>query len=238
MINDGVWIIDDLYAAYCDGADNLQDIWGVVHRFAGIELSRWVRRLHISMPIKDFEEILLDIDCVIMAEVERGGIVLNFGGFIYWTASAILRKRRIEFERASREIQMGDNLRLYNCSWPGCYVLVKEPRSYCGKHKISAAREQMRKADAKAMQIPYEGALRPNADLYNTHRWRKLRAEVIREHPSCERCGATTRLTVHHIEPPRGDEELFFDKSNLVVLCFEHHNLVTQLETRHRIGDK
>lgn len=59
--------------------------------------------------------------------------------------------------------------------------------------------------------------------------WRKLRAELLAEHPFCAWCGATKNLSVDHIVPrAQGGAD---DRSNLRVLCF-------RCNTRRRRGSQ
>ena len=64
--------------------------------------------------------------------------------------------------------------------------------------------------------------------LYSTQRWRKGRLAHLRAHPLCVYCAAMDRVTaatvVDHIEPHRGDLELFFDPSNWQSLCAPCHD--------------
>jgi 5-methylcytosine-specific restriction protein A len=83
-------------------------------------------------------------------------------------------------------------------------------------------------------RAPFQGAERSNEALYNTTRWRKLRRETLREQPLCRRCGAEHPLEVHHVRPPRGDEDLFFDPDNLTTLCSRCHRAETNREIRDR----
>lgn len=61
-------------------------------------------------------------------------------------------------------------------------------------------------------------------NFYNKHRpnnWSILRAELLKQYPACQECGARGdmyALEVHHIKPicEGGDE---FDPKNLIVLC-------------------
>ena len=70
------------------------------------------------------------------------------------------------------------------------------------------------------------------AHLYETVRWRKLRASHLHAHPCCVIClalGFDTHATVvDHKRPHRGDTRLFFDPSNLQSLCKLHHDSVKQ----------
>lgn len=69
-------------------------------------------------------------------------------------------------------------------------------------------------------------------DLYNTPRWRKMRASHLHLHPCCEMClsqGFDVRGTiVDHIRPHRGDPRLFFNPDNLQSLCKPHHDSTKQ----------
>lgn len=111
------------------------------------------------------------------------------------------------------------------CKYPGCYAYANDD-GYCDKHQAYHV------ADAPKPKTPWDGAARPNDALYNTHRWRVLRANVVRKYGQCAVCGSTDNLTVHHITPPRGDGELFFDDGNLIVLCKACHDRQTAQEHR------
>jgi 5-methylcytosine-specific restriction endonuclease McrA len=64
--------------------------------------------------------------------------------------------------------------------------------------------------------------------LYNTKQWWRLRHRQLTEHPLCALCaklGKVTAATVaDHIKPHRGDEQLFFDETNLQSLCKPCHD--------------
>jgi predicted HNH restriction endonuclease len=61
---------------------------------------------------------------------------------------------------------------------------------------------------------------------------------MVRENPRCEICGVGKAdgaiLEAHHREPPRGDEERFFDENNLAVLCQPCHRVITAREIQDR----
>jgi 5-methylcytosine-specific restriction endonuclease McrA len=120
------------------------------------------------------------------------------------------------------------------CKYPSCCLLALANRKCCSKHQDYETALDNKKYE-KAIATPYEHYSSVNQALYNTQRWRLLRAEVIKEHPYCVICGTEENLTVDHIAKPNGDEELFFNKDNLQVLCKYHHDVKTQqegLETR------
>lgn len=66
------------------------------------------------------------------------------------------------------------------------------------------------------------------------YRWQKARERYLMNHPLCvycERNGAVTVATVlDHIRPHRGDQGLFWDKSNWQGLCASCHSSVKQAE--------
>ena len=114
------------------------------------------------------------------------------------------------------------------CREPGCSALIRESETYCQKHRREARK-------------PFENAIRYNTEFYKTARWRNLRRRVLDETPHCVRCGASrdeARLEVHHVRPPRGNEELFFDESNLVPVCRRCHGAITGRETAARGRDR
>jgi 5-methylcytosine-specific restriction protein A len=111
------------------------------------------------------------------------------------------------------------------CADPGCNVLIEPNERYCKEH-------------LKENRKPFENATRFNEQLYATSHWRKLRAEHLKKQPYCCKCGISkdeVPLQVHHIIPPGGNEELFFDENNLASLCPVCHRIITQKETRQRI---
>ena len=119
----------------------------------------------------------------------------------------------------------------YNCTFPGCFVTVKEPRSYCERHEAYGEQQKAKRvADAQAGR--WAGAERPNDALYQTAKWRALSKQVRAEFGECAVCGATEQLTVHHVIPPKGNAELFYEKQNLTVLCKQCHDRITIMENK------
>ncbi|SFM16718.1 HNH endonuclease [Shimia aestuarii] len=77
---------------------------------------------------------------------------------------------------------------------------------------------------------------RAGFSLYGSDKWKRLSAQLRRDHPYCRQCGKTsmqTTLQVDHIVPLRdgGDP---FDRSNLQVLCIPCHNTKTRAERNAR----
>ncbi len=119
------------------------------------------------------------------------------------------------------------------CAWPGCGLLAIDGQRYCDEHLADGLRhDQSRKArkDTRSHWAP-----RANDELYHTQQWQTLRQHVLAEQGACLMCGGTDRLQVHHIEPPRGDPVLFFDRGNLCVLCKNCHDRVTNREIWSRL---
>jgi len=64
--------------------------------------------------------------------------------------------------------------------------------------------------------------------------WPRVRAEHLRAHPTCEACGTTKGVQVHHVRPFHLAPALELDPTNLLTLCEgvvrgRHH-----LEVGHR----
>jgi len=110
------------------------------------------------------------------------------------------------------------------CAEPCCNAVIPESERRCAEHQ-------------KPEPIPFSTAERSNEGLYNTSRWRKLRSKVLKNHPHCVNCGergSEVILEVHHIVPPRGDEELFFDEGNVIPVCPACHKRLTAMEINSR----
>lgn len=57
-------------------------------------------------------------------------------------------------------------------------------------------------------------------------KWRKVRAEHIKQHPTCAACGRKDNLEVHHIVPYHIDPDKELDPSNLITLCGKYCHFV------------
>ena len=113
------------------------------------------------------------------------------------------------------------------CRMPGCPVLTTDPSGWCAEHKRAKQQDQ----DAR------RGTARERG--YGT-RWEKARLGWLRKHPLCVQCLAEGRVTpatvVDHIIPHRGDQALFWDRTNWQALCKAHHDAKTARETFHGEG--
>jgi 5-methylcytosine-specific restriction enzyme A len=67
-----------------------------------------------------------------------------------------------------------------------------------------------------------------------TWRWEKARAAFLARRPLCAHCEREHRFTpatvVDHVEPHRGNDELFWDQTNWQPLCKPHHDAKTARE--------
>ncbi|MDW7670566.1 MAG: HNH endonuclease signature motif containing protein [Bacillota bacterium] len=101
------------------------------------------------------------------------------------------------------------------CRHPGCPRLTHE--TYCEVH-------------AKRCDNHRPSASRRGYD----NRWRKARARYLREHTFCRSCEENGRLVkatvVDHIQPHRGNTDLFWDETNWQPLCKPCHDRKTVLE--------
>ncbi|MDR0571450.1 MAG: HNH endonuclease [Rickettsiales bacterium] len=110
------------------------------------------------------------------------------------------------------------------CNYPGCNILINQNERYCTKHK-------------REPEKPFSSAIRFNEALYKTTRWKQLRKKILSEQLNCFKCGISgkeAKLEVHHIIPPRGNENLFFDENNLIAVCSTCHKIITNIEIRER----
>lgn len=102
------------------------------------------------------------------------------------------------------------------CRHPGCARLISSGK-YCEEH-LPLHPEYIRSAATRG---------------YNS-RWSKARKAYLSEHPLCAEClrrGKYTEATVvDHIKPHRGNQELFWDKSNWQSLCKPCHDRKTGRE--------
>lgn len=67
--------------------------------------------------------------------------------------------------------------------------------------------------------------------LYRSKRWQTERATFLREHPLCVECEEHGVIRpaniVDHIDPHRGDELVFWDRSRWQALCASCHSRKT-----------
>jgi len=93
------------------------------------------------------------------------------------------------------------------CCHPGCNHIALQGKSKCEEHFV----ERKIKKDTK----------KTRDKNYGTSRWKKLRAEKLRQSPLCSDCKKPAN-TVHHIIPVKEGGE-FWDINNLDTLCRACH---------------
>lgn len=108
------------------------------------------------------------------------------------------------------------------CKHPGCPELIPYGQMYCDRHKDLHSKDR-------------EGATKRG---YN-RTWQAESKKFLLSHPLCEMCLSEKKLTeatvVDHIIPHRGDEKLFWDRSNWQALCKHHHDVKTMTEDRYQV---
>ena len=114
----------------------------------------------------------------------------------------------------AREVLGMPNRPKVPCRHQGCPELVSYGAKFCEKHKALHP-EEVRSAASRG---------------YN-RAWQKASKQYLAAHPLCVKCleeGQFRKATVvDHIVPHRGDEKLFWDRSNWQPLCKKHHDRKT-----------
>lgn len=108
------------------------------------------------------------------------------------------------------------------CSWPGCNELTDGGR--CDKHKHAAAKEYDRQRGSASTR------------LYD-RRWQAASKVYLRMHPLCQcpecqegRLRTTAASVVDHIEPHKGDIDLFWNEANWQSMNKNCHDKKTATE--------
>ena len=119
------------------------------------------------------------------------------------------------------------------CQYSGCDEMAEIGHTYCAKHLLESQKKHQEWLENHKKK-PFENAIRCNN--YNNAEWRRLRMEVLkRDNYQCQQCGITAEesdypLEIHHVIPPKGNKELFYDINNCVTLCKVCHARITQQE--------
>lgn len=89
-----------------------------------------------------------------------------------------------------------------------------------------------------------DGVARRSRDWLNTAKWRRVRLEILeRDGFRCQQTGvvldgkypAPNSAVVDHVEPHRGDEDLFWDKDNMQAVCKSWHD--SEKQRREKRGE-
>lgn len=67
--------------------------------------------------------------------------------------------------------------------------------------------------------IAFAYALQTPEYAPRSKKWRKVRSDFVRAHPSCAACGASDTLEAHHMKPYHLYPDLELDPGNLITLC-------------------
>lgn len=114
------------------------------------------------------------------------------------------------------------------CHKAGCYRPALSGEHFCQLHRELEKNWGKRKA--------VRGKSSAWHHLYASARWRRESREFLERFPYCAVCGMSARI-VDHIQPHRGDERLFWDKSNWQPMCEQHHRVKTLAENNFHKGD-
>ncbi|EFI63705.1 HNH endonuclease [Comamonas sp. A23] len=104
--------------------------------------------------------------------------------------------------------------------------------------KLQTLKSSVPMLDTRRVQTIHAGSWRTSdqtaAQRGYGYKWQQARAQYLREHPLCVRCKADDQVTaaavVDHIVPHRGDQSLFWRRSNWQSLCATHHSRDKQRE--------
>ena len=125
-----------------------------------------------------------------------------------------------------------NTLPLKPCRHTGCPELVRGG-GYCINHQRAARRIRRTIQPERRESAAWHA-------LYNSDRWRMMRAAQLLREPFCRECAAvgirTRATTADHITPHRGRPELFYDPGNLQSLCTPCHSRKTLDERAARRG--
>ena len=64
--------------------------------------------------------------------------------------------------------------------------------------------------------------------VYNSERWQRLREQLKRARPVCERCNEDLSEHAHHIVPINQAPALAYEVSNLMAVCRRCHEAIHQ----------
>ena len=111
-------------------------------------------------------------------------------------------------------------MQLKLCTYPGCNCLVSHG-TRCPKHQRTEKR------------TGFSGRRNESASrwhsLYYSARWKQLRRDFLKKYPYCFICGRKATI-VDHIQPHRGNLDLFYDENNLQPMCWSCHSKKTLRE--------
>lgn len=103
----------------------------------------------------------------------------------------------------------------------------------CGKTVAAGARCICQQKDDRERKARFD-AKRPSSRErgYNAE-WQKARSDYLKVYSSCVRCGSAATV-VDHRTPHKGNDQLFWDRSNWQALCTPCHSGAKQSEERRQ----
>lgn len=114
-----------------------------------------------------------------------------------------------------------------SCKAPGCPNLTDHRSGYCNIH-LKEVRKQYDDRRPSSSERGYDA------------RWRKARVIYLRKHPLCAECEKQGKVVVativDHIQPHKGNQELFWNEANWEALCADCHNKKSSWEDGRQFG--
>jgi len=119
------------------------------------------------------------------------------------------------------------------CKYPGCLNLETK-NGYCEIHQIIGNKIEMQnkinkeKYNQKKLNGMHSNIQYRQNDIYRRSPiWQNIRKIILSKQKECQKCGSSENLEIHHVVPPKGDRDLFYNFSNLIVLCSNCHSKIT-----------
>ncbi|UVC10187.1 HNH endonuclease [Rhizobium sp. TH2] len=112
--------------------------------------------------------------------------------------------------------------------------MTRPPRlCICGKIVPHSTLCQCQRVATRARNARHDARRPSPRDRGYDHEWRKARIAYLDLHPHCAMlgCGKPARVVDHRI-PHRGDDRLFWDRTNWQSLCTPCHSRVKQRQER------
>lgn len=113
---------------------------------------------------------------------------------------------------------------------------VRAPRiCSCGKVVPAGSTCACQAARKRARDKAHDRKRGNSSQRGYTREWEKARKAFLARHRFCVRCGAPANV-VDHKTPHRGDQRLFWDRTNWQPLCTPCHSGAKQREERRHSG--
>lgn len=119
------------------------------------------------------------------------------------------------------------------CKKAGCNNLASPPHKYCNLH-LYLEREEEEKRNRWTIGKQY---VTQWPELYSSSKWKEISKNHLKNSPYCVVCGNKAEH-VDHIQPHRGNLDLFYNEDNLESLCHDCHSKKTLDEINERRKEK